>query len=209
MCLFVFCGKGDSCQICDIETAYLPKSICDDIICKGKIHLVLWDVLCLPKNVGRFGVEEDETSEFKIGNFDPQIGHCGWSIDVVIGDDTKPIVESSRSGRNFCKCLCESCDDLNRKLGDDLSINFWNIRNAGSKNPRIDIHDHVKDFFFPVLFELFLVLFILLPKWLFQKQYKKYSKEFEECGKQLSHSGPNRLTRGLGRCYTYFSLNKM
>ena len=36
-----------------------------------------WDVLCLPKNVGRFGVEEDETSEFKIGNFDPQIGHCG------------------------------------------------------------------------------------------------------------------------------------
>lgn len=77
MCLFVFCGKGDSCQICDIETAYLPKSICDYIICKGKIHLVLWDVLCLPKNVGRFGVEEDETSEFKIGNFDPQIGHCG------------------------------------------------------------------------------------------------------------------------------------
>lgn len=31
---------------------------------------------------------------------------------MVIGDDTKPIVDSSHSGSNFWKGLFESCDDF-------------------------------------------------------------------------------------------------
>lgn len=132
-----------------MQTAYIPRFICDEIDKKcrsflwgdsneGKrVHLVNWNRVCTPKDWGGLGLRSardiNQTALMK----------AGWNLidgrdDLWVrtirakykcGGDLVPRINRMRAGSNFWRGVCHSWNEVEKniswRIGDGKKINCW------------------------------------------------------------------------------------